>query len=149
MAAVMAWLTPRAGLAHPAPSSVSARETHVTTTPCPNLRDLFGDRFKIGHDPTVATRSEKRDPWMQTIPCRFGVIYPHGPGRLALEMDHHPSKARRVAAILDVRLHQDGEHEKTFTFPVELFEQVAQVVWPRRKYRSSSRQLDNLMVGTG
>jgi hypothetical protein len=117
-------------------------------TTCPNLRDLFGDKYQIGVDPAALTRAERRDPWLQTILCRFGTIYPFGEGLLAAEVDYHPRVARRLADIPGVRLHQDGDGEKTFVFPVELFEEVARVVRPLRKYQSSPRQLANLMVGT-
>jgi hypothetical protein len=53
-----------------------------------------------------------------------------------------------LAGISGIRLHQDGDGEKTFVFPIELFEEVARVVRPRRKYQSSSHQLANLMAGT-
>jgi hypothetical protein len=108
--------------------------------PCPNLRDLLGDKYQISRDPAALTRAERRNPWLQTIPCQFGAIYPYGDGLLAAEVDYHPKKAIRLAGIPGVRLHQDGNGEKTFVFPIELFEVVARVVQPH--------QLANLMTGT-
>jgi hypothetical protein len=114
---------------------------------CPDLRALYGDRYKLGHDPVVRTRSEKADPWLLTLPCRFGTIYPYGRDRLAVEMDCHPAKARRVAQIPGVQLAQDGDREKTFVFPVELFEQVVRVVRLYRRHRVSPVSQANLIPG--
>jgi hypothetical protein len=80
---------------------------------CISLRELYGDRYKIGSDLIAVTPSERKDPWMVTIPCRGGaVIYPYGGELLALELDYRTLLAKRVAAIPGVRLHQsgDGEH---------------------------------------
>jgi hypothetical protein len=114
---------------------------------CPNLKSQFGARFQVSHDPAALTPAEKKDPWLQTIPCRFGVIYPFGEGLLAVEVDHHPKTATRLAGIPGVRLHQDGDREKTFLIPVELFEEVARVVRPRRKTQQGIRQMANLFLG--
>jgi hypothetical protein len=117
-------------------------------TPCPDLHVLFGDKYQIALDPAALTRAERRDPWLQVIPCRYGVIYPFGEGLLAVDVDYHPKTATRLAGIPGVRLHQYGDHERTFLIPVELFEEVARVVRPLRKYQSSPRQLANLMAGS-
>jgi hypothetical protein len=65
---------------------------------------------------------------------------PFGGDLLAVEIDGRPLLAKRLAAIAGVRLHQDGDREKTFVFPVGLFEQVAEVVLPRRRRRLSPEQ---------
>jgi hypothetical protein len=104
--------------------------------PCPNLKELFGDRYRIGHDSAADKPSERKDPWLTTIPCRGGVvIYPHGANVLAVEIDFRPNLAKRLAAIPGVRLHQCGDREKTFLFPVDLFDKVAELVRPKRKRR--------------
>src|SRR5262245_29563888 len=78
---------------------------------------------------------------MMTLPCKGGiVIYPHGKTVLAVEIDHHPHLAARVAAIPGVRLYQDGDHEKTFLFDVEAFDKVAEVVEPKKRRRLSEEQ---------
>ncbi len=108
---------------------------------CPNLRELYGNRFRIGHDPIAVTPSQRKDPWMMTIPCRGGaVIYPHGGDVLAVEIDYRPHLAKRLAAIPGVRLHQCGDGERTFLFPVDLFDQVAELVKPRRRRRLTQEQ---------
>jgi hypothetical protein len=109
--------------------------------PCPNLKELFGDRFKIGHDPAAVTWGEKSDPWMMTVLCKGGVvIYPFSDGKLAVEIDYHGGVAKQVAAIPGVRSHQDGDNEHTFVFPLELFDEVAAIVKPRRRRRMTEEQ---------
>jgi hypothetical protein len=109
---------------------------------CIDLRERFGDPYKIGHDEAAATWGERREPWMQTIPCRLGMIYPHGGIRLAVEVDHHPGAARKLAAIPGITIHQDGgwHREMTFLFHVDLFDAVAKIVRPRRRRRLAAEQ---------
>src|SRR6516162_1536222 len=110
-------------------------------TDCINLKAIYGQKYRIGHDPAAITWGEKTDPWMMTIPCRLGVIYPHGGEHLAVEIDHRPITAKKVAAIPGVIIYQHGDHEKTFLFPVALFDQVAAIVRPRRKRHLSEKQI--------
>src|SRR5215467_15117854 len=49
-----------------------------TTTMEPvNLRERFGNRYRIGFDPSRSSAWD-HDPWMMTVRCRYGEIYPHG-----------------------------------------------------------------------
>jgi len=112
---------------------------------CPNLRARFGDRYRITFDPAYDTKGRHRrtvDPWMMQLPCRFGVIYPHGGNLLAVEVDCHPKVAKALGAISGVVLYLDGDGEKTFLFPVDLFDQVAEVVKPyrRRQWTEEARR---------
>jgi hypothetical protein len=50
-----------------------------------------------------------------------------------VEVNRRPSIAAKLMALPGVRLHQDGETEKTFLFDVSLLDQVARIVRPRRK----------------
>jgi hypothetical protein len=97
---------------------------------CINLKERFGREFRITWDPAAGERSV--DPWMMTMPCRKGEIYPHGGERLAVEVTSR-RVADRLAAISGVTLWQDGDREKCFLFPVELFPAIAAVVGPRRR----------------
>lgn len=99
---------------------------------CINLQKLFGHRYRLGLDEAAES---KDDIWMMTIPCRTGTIYPYGGEVLALELNGHPKVAKQVAAIPGVILHQDGDDEKTFLFPVSLFEKVATLVGPKKVRR--------------
>ena len=84
---------------------------------------------------------------MMTIPCRTGTIYPHGGETLALELNGHPKIALKVAAIHGVVLHQDGDEEKTFLFPVILFPKVALVVGARKVRRLGEDHKARLLKG--
>ena len=105
----------------------------MTPTP-PNFRDLFGDRYRVRREPAANAHAKTDDPWQMQIPCRGrGVtIYPYGEGLLAVQCDHHRFLARKLTA-LGLRLQQDGDEEKTFVFPVEIFYQVAKIVKPLRR----------------
>jgi hypothetical protein len=109
----------------------------TTMTMCIDLKARFGREYRIGLDP--AAKSEA-DPWMFTLPGRRGFIYPHGGEALAVEVDGRPILAKRVAAIPGVVLHQGGDREMTFLFPVALFDRVAELVQPRRRRRLSPEQ---------
>jgi hypothetical protein len=96
---------------------------------CPDLRKLFGIRFQLTRDPAC---KDKRDPWMVQVPCRYGVIYPYGPGLLAVECDGHRKVANELADVPGLRLVQDGDGEWTFLFPLDLAETVFRIVRPKR-----------------
>jgi hypothetical protein len=106
-------------------------------TTCIDLRQRFGDRYRITWDPAYDSKGIHRDnldPWYAQIPCRGGItIYPVGGNDLAVECDYHRYLARRLAAIPGVVCTQDGDEEKTFRFPVDLFDQVAAIVEPKRR----------------
>lgn len=103
--------------------------------PCIDLRERFGDAYRIGHDDSAATCGERRDPWMMTLLCQRGVIYPAGGDTLAVEIDGRPGVAKQVAAIPGVRVFQWGERERTLHFDVALFDRVAEIVRPRKRRR--------------
>jgi hypothetical protein len=106
---------------------------------CINLRKRFPD-CKITHDPAT---EDRRDAWLMQIPCRFGIIYPHGGDQLAVEVDGHPSAVKRLTAM-DLLHQQNGDGEHTFIFHVDAFDSVAAVVLPRRKRRYSPATLEQM-----
>jgi hypothetical protein len=112
-------------------------------TECVNLLEMFGDRFRVSFDPAYDpdhVPRTKLDPWMMQLLCERGVIYPYGGDRLAVEIDSRPQTAKAVGAIPGVVLYQDGSTEKTFLFPLSLFDQVAGIVRPRKRRRLSDEQ---------
>jgi hypothetical protein len=113
-----------------------------------NLEQRYGDRFRIfwdeAYDPDYKhVPRDKRDPWYMELrggkrgPGRNSgpgfTIYQHGGTTLALEIDYHNKTAGRVAEIPGVRIHQDGDQEKTLLFDVTLFEQIAPLLKLRRR----------------
>src|SRR5262249_34671141 len=107
----------------------------IALATCINLTELFGDRYRLGHDPAAQTRGERADPWAMTLPWQCGTIYPHGGDLLAVEANYRPGIAKQVAALDGVRCVQDGDQEKTFVFPLDLFDSVAAIVKPRKRRR--------------
>ena len=99
------------------------------TPTCINLRERFGQQFRIGFD---VAAEDTLDPWSMTIPSRRGTMYPYGGEMLAVELNGRPKTAKKVAAIPGILIHQDGDDEKTFLFPVGLFDQIAALVEPKR-----------------
>ena len=111
---------------------------------CINLQENFGHQYRLGLDEAAESRD---DIWMMTIPCRTGTIYPHGGEMLALELNRHSKIAKQVAAIPGVVLHQDGDEEKTFLFPISLFAKVAMVVGARKVRRLGEDHKARLLQG--
>ena len=68
-----------------------------------DLKTRFGKRYRITHDQAHAAEygegSRVHDPWLLTIPCRHGHIYPHGGELLGASTDRRGSIARRLAAL--------------------------------------------------
>ncbi len=112
---------------------------------CINLRERFGKQYRISHDEAASAGGERADPWMMTIPGRFGTIYPHGGENLAVEVDGHPRIAKQLGAIPGIVLRQDGHDEKTFVLPVDLFDQVAAIVEPKQVKRLTEEQRARLV----
>jgi hypothetical protein len=120
-------------------------------TTCINLSETFGQRYRVTFDPAYSSRSvprDKLDPWMMQIPCRGGItIYPHGGNMLAVEVDYHRGVAKALTALPGIQLQQDGDREKTFVFPSELFDRVAAIVKPKARRRASEKQRAVLAAG--
>jgi hypothetical protein len=117
---------------------------------CLNLMNMVGDKYPITFDPAYSARNVPRaklDAGMMELVCRGrGVtIYPYGGDILAVEVDRRPSIAAKLKTIEGLKLHQDGDVEKTFLFNVALFEQVAEVVKPRRKRQVSDERRQELV----
>ena len=116
----------------------------VEPTPI-NLRDRFGNKYKITfdtcYDPKGRSR-DKLDPFMMQIPCQYGTIYPDGKHHLRIDIDHHIPTANRVARLPGCELVMDGDFEKTIRFHIERFDAVAAIVKPKRKRVLSETQRD-------
>jgi len=109
---------------------------------CINLQNRFGDRYKIKFDPSYSPRNRPKHiltPWMMTLPCRFGIIYPFDKAQLCVEVVHHPVIAKRIMASGVAELYQDGDHEKSFLFLVSDFDQIAAIVFPCKRRQVSEK----------
>src|SRR5262249_28188620 len=97
-----------------------------------NLKTLFADYYIIARDREAAEGRRDRSPWLHLIKSRVGVVFPHSDALLAITCDHHPRIAGELARR-GLRLHQDGDDEKTFLATPEQFEAVAALIRPRKR----------------
>lgn len=108
---------------------------------CINLKGRFGGKYRIGHDESAEhERGGFNDPWLLTIPARFGDFFPWGGDRIGLATSNRGPTARAISRLPFVRIEQDAEDGITVSFPVEHFSEVAQLAKPRRKRVLSPEQ---------
>src|SRR4051812_47664134 len=110
---------------------------------CINLREQFGRQYRIGHDPAYAAehggRGRTDDPWLQILLCRRGHIYPHGGDLLGVATNSRGSTATAIATLPGVIVVQDADDGINAIFPLSMFEQIAQLIKPRRKRQLSAQ----------
>ena len=104
---------------------------------CVNLKQSFGDRFKVAYEESYhADRGEgawAEDPWLLTIPARYGHFYPHDDVLIGFATDKCGGVARQLLALPFTRTGQDGDDGVSVIFDVEHFAEVAKIVKPHRK----------------
>lgn len=113
------------------------------TTTCVNLRERFGSTYRIGNDPAAGPRPSK-DPWMMTILCSQGEIYPHGGTRLGFQTTGGNIRLNALAAHPLLTPHQRGDAEATYLFEVADFEKLAPVLKPRKRKVMSEEQREKM-----
>ena len=107
---------------------------------CINLRQCFGAKYRITPARDIDGKPlDANDTCTFQIPCRYGTIYPWGGDKLAVEVDYYPKRAAALTKMPGVECIQDGDQEKTFRFPIELFKAVAKIVRPHRLKKSSTQ----------
>ena len=96
---------------------------------CPNLRELFGSKYRVWREvPHV------RDLWNDYIPCRLGHICCWGPGLLAACTNpRHWRIDARLKELDFVTVVQDGSDGVNVTFPVERFDNIAEIMRPKMR----------------
>ncbi len=114
------------------------------TAQCINLRERFGDLYKVAHDPAYdAERPEFRaqeEPWLQLVLCQHSEIGPHGGEYLLACTKNCGSVATRLAELDCVKVVQDGDDGINVKFHINYFEVVAEILRPRRRRRLSETQ---------
>ena len=114
------------------------------TIQCINMRERFGDLYKIGHDPAYdIERSEFRaqeEPWLQLILCQNGEIGPWGDEHLLACTKNRGPIAKRLAALDCIEVNQGGDDGISVKFHVRNFDQVAEIMKPRKRRRLSEAQ---------
>ena len=116
---------------------------------CLNLKELFGDRFKLDvGESYYAERSEFRreeEPWLTHILCQHGHIGVWGDDLLVACTNSAGAGATRLKALSFAEVAQDGTDGVNVTFPLEHFDEVAEVMKPRKRRRLSEEQRARLV----
>jgi hypothetical protein len=105
-----------------------------------NLRETFGRRYRIEYDP-----AHKRgdDPLLQQIPCKHGHVYIHSAELLAVATNGR-KVGLRVAKLAGTVVLQEGSDGFNIAFPATMFAKVAAIVRPRRKRKTTAKELSRL-----
>jgi hypothetical protein len=111
---------------------------------CIDLSARFAHRYQIQNEESYQAErggdGRLCDPWLLTIPCRFGHIYPHGGNYLAASTFLRGPVAGRLAALPCVCLVRDGDDGINVVFHVDDFDTVAAIMKPKRRRRLTAEQ---------
>jgi hypothetical protein len=99
-----------------------------------DLQAEFGRRWRIDLDPAAAGR--RKDPWLFTVPCRHGHLFPAGGDLIGAATNRPGAIVRRLRAISGVEVVADGSDGANVVFPAAVVRYVARVMKPH-----SCRQL--------
>ena len=105
------------------------------TPTCVDLHAIFGARYRIRREADGVTwyaTLESERVWLLEIPCRYGVVYPHGGELLAAAVTSR-RMGHRVAALPCIRSSR-GDEERVVTFPVDEAEAVLALLRPYRAH---------------
>lgn len=117
-----------------------------------DLRELFGDTYKIGYDPAATPQSTlRKDPENLIISARYGELYAVDAKTLAFDCTSK-RVAKRILEklgrqVLPYRgIGDDGEigEECTFIFDAETFKAVAKIARAEKKRKISERRRQEL-----
>jgi len=115
------------------------------TATCIDLKERFGDKYRIeNEEPATAWNT---DPWYFIIPCRnnAGHIYPYGGNMLGFASNgRHPKMCKQIASLPGAEVWQDGDDGQNVIFPVDVFDQVAQIVHLKQKKQVSEEERQRL-----
>jgi len=113
-------------------------------TDCIDLKATFGGRFKWRYGPSYYAEHGDgawvEDPWLIVLLCQNGVILPWGENNLAAASRTKGSIAKRLKDLPFTKVVQNGDDGITVTFDVAHFEQVAEIMRPRKRRRLSPEQ---------
>jgi|WetSurMetagenome_2_1015567.scaffolds.fasta_scaffold1030569_1 hypothetical protein len=103
-----------------------------------DIKIMAACHFKLSQDEAASIEpGGRKDPWYQVIPCKYGQIYPYSETLLAVH-SKGPGIRRKLQDIKGLTIHNwSDDGEAIFLFAPVLFDQVAEIVKPKRK-----RQLD-------
>ena len=94
-----------------------------------NLEVEFGRRWRIELDEAAGGR--RKDPWLFTVPCRNGHLYPAGPDLIGAATSRPGAIVRKLRAIPGVVVEADGADGANVVFTRAALRHVARVMKPR------------------
>ena len=94
-----------------------------------DLEVEFGRRWRIELD--EAANGRRKDPWLFTVPCRHGHLFPAGPDLIGAATNRSGAIVRKLRAIPGVVVEADGDDGANFTFTRAALRHVARVMKPR------------------
>ena len=94
-----------------------------------DLEVEFGRRWRIELDESAGGR--RKDPWMLTVPCRNGHLYPAGPDLIGAATNRAGAIVRKLRAIPGVVVEADGTDGANVIFTRAALRHVARVMKPR------------------
>ena len=94
-----------------------------------DLEVEFGRRWRIELDESAGGR--RKDPWMLTVPCRNGHLYPAGPDLIGAATNRAGAIVRKLRAIPGVVVEADGTDGANVVFTRAALRHVARVMKPR------------------
>ncbi|MEW5924345.1 MAG: hypothetical protein AB1746_10190, partial [Candidatus Zixiibacteriota bacterium] len=111
-----------------------------------NLKEQYGDKFKIGLDEAASCEGEsKKDPWYFLIPCKYGDIYPFSDRRLAFLCNGAGIRSRLQKEHPEIEVRNWSDNGETvFVFDPEQFNIIAEYAKPRRKRKVSPKERQRL-----
>lgn len=108
---------------------------------CIDLEKEFGQRWRIQYEESYYAQygdhARVNDPWLKTILCKHGHIFPWGGRKLAAATNNAGPIARKLAKLPGVTVAQDGCDGVTVLFDMADIAQIAALMQPRRRRRLS------------
>ncbi|MBD3279909.1 hypothetical protein GF389_00090 [Candidatus Dojkabacteria bacterium] len=110
--------------------------------PVLNLKELYGQDYRVSYDPAVEKYQKKTDPVYFVINGTYGHFYPYSDKHLAVWVNGK----RRISNVKKwdgLTLTQEGDDEAIFIFLPDMFERVAKKikVYKRPRVSDEERQL--------
>ena len=112
---------------------------------CTNLKERFGDRYRVDYEESYAAdlgkHARTEDPWLMIIPCQHGHICPWGGELMAACTNKRGSVANRLSELPVTEPWMDGDDGANVRFHVRDFDQVAEIMKPRKRRHCHSREI--------
>lgn len=115
-------------------------------TTCPNLKTIFGDKYKVWTEESAENRN---DPWGYFIPCLKGTICPWGENLLAACTNGRGPKVRQLMYVPSAKLVQDGDDGVNVTFHICDIKPVFEIMGPRTRPQLTDEQRAKLIENLG